>query len=79
LDAIKTFILPRVSFHLKNGIVQKRKINLVDRDIKGIGKGCVTLPQRASVESLYLRYRMGGPNLMPIYVMADFSEILLGL
>ena len=79
MNAIKTFFLPRVSFHLKNGIVQKRPLNLVDMDIKGIGKGCLTLPQRTSVESLYLRYRRGGLNLMTIYVLADFSQILLGL
>ena len=48
-------------------------------DIKGIGKGCLTLPQRASEEPLYLRYRRGGLNLMTIYVLADFSQILLGL
>jgi len=49
LDAIKTFILRRISFHLKNGILQKRLLNLADKDIKGIGKECLTLPQRASV------------------------------
>ena len=33
LDAINTFILPRVSFHLKNGVVQKGPLNLIGRDI----------------------------------------------
>jgi len=62
-----------------NGIVQKRPLNLVDRDIKGIGKGCLTLTEKASVEPLYLRYRRGGLNLMPIYVLADFRQIFHGL
>jgi hypothetical protein len=79
LDAIETFILARVSFHLKNCIIQKRPLNFVDNNIKDIGKGCLTIPQMASVETLYLRYRRGGLNLMPIYVLADFSGILLGL
>jgi hypothetical protein len=78
LDDIKTFILPCVSFHFKNYIIQKRPLNLVDRNNKNIGKGCLTIPQRASVEPLYLRYRKGGLNLMPIYVLADFIRILLG-
>jgi hypothetical protein len=34
LDAINTFILPYVSFHLKNGVVQKGPLNLINRDIK---------------------------------------------
>jgi len=33
LDAINTFILPRV-FYLKNAVVQKGPLNLIDRDIK---------------------------------------------
>ena len=71
LDAINTFILPRVSFHLKDDIVQKGPLNLMDRDIKCIGKTCLNLPQRASAEPLYLGYQRGGLNLLPIYVVAD--------
>jgi hypothetical protein len=37
LNAINTFILPRVSFQLKNGVVQKGPLNLIERDIKRIG------------------------------------------
>ena len=33
LDAINTFILPRV-FYLKNDVVQKGPLNVIDRDIK---------------------------------------------
>jgi hypothetical protein len=33
LDAINTLILPRV-FYLKNAVVQKGSMNLIDRDIK---------------------------------------------
>ena len=38
LDVISTVILPRVAFHLKNGVVQKGPLNFIDRDIKRIGK-----------------------------------------
>ena len=79
LDAINTFILPRVSFHLKNGVVQKGPLNLIDRDIKRIGKKCLNLPQRASAEPLYLSYQRGGVNLLPINVLADISQVVHGL
>jgi hypothetical protein len=52
LDAINTFILPRVSFHLKNGVVQKGPLDRIDKDIKRIGNKCLNLPQRASAEPL---------------------------
>jgi hypothetical protein len=79
LDAINTFILPRVSFHLKNGVVQKWPLNVLDRDIKHIGKKCLNLPQRASAEPLYLSYQWGGLNLLPLNVVADISQIVHGL
>jgi len=79
LDAINTFFLPRVSFHLKNGVVQKGPLNLIDRDIKRIGKRCLNLPQRASAEPLYLSYQRGGLNLLPINAVADISQIVHGL
>jgi hypothetical protein len=78
LDAINTFILPRVSFHLKNG-VQKWPLNVLNRDIKHIGKKCLNLPQRASAEPLYLSYQRGGLNLLPLNVVADISQIVHGL
>jgi len=78
LDAINT-ILPRVSFHLRNGTVQKRSLNLIDRDIKRIGKKCLYLPQRASAQPLYLSYQRGGLNLLPINVVADISQVVHGL
>jgi hypothetical protein len=71
LDAINTFILPRVSFHLKNGVVQKGPLNLIDRDIKCIRKTCLNLPQRATAEPLYLSYQRESLNLLPMNVVAD--------
>jgi hypothetical protein len=31
LDAMCTFILPGVSFHLRNGVVQKEPLNAIER------------------------------------------------
>jgi len=71
-DAINNFI-PCVAFQLKNGVVQKGPLNFIDRDIKRIGKKCLKLPQRASVEPLNLSY------LLPINLMADIRQIVHGL
>jgi hypothetical protein len=71
LDAINT---PCVSFHIKNGIVHKGPLNLIDRDIKRIGKKCLNLPQRTSAKPLYLSYQRGGLNLLPINLVADISQ-----
>ena len=66
LDAINSFILPRVASHLKNGVVQKGPLNFIDRDIKRIGKKCLNLPQKTTVELLNLSYKSGGLNHLPI-------------
>jgi len=78
LDAINTN-LPRVAFHLKNGVIRKGQLNFIDRNIKRIGKKYLNLPQRASVEPLNLSYQNKGLNLLPINVMADISQIVQGL
>lgn len=45
-------------------------------DIKCIGKGCLNLPQKASAEPLYLSYKRGGLNFLPINVLANISQIV---
>ena len=47
LDVINT---PCISFHLKNGVVQKGPLNLIDRGIKRIRKKLLNVPQRTSAE-----------------------------
>ncbi|XP_048519012.1 uncharacterized protein LOC125503125 [Dendroctonus ponderosae] len=74
-DAINTFVLPCLSFHLKNGVVPKTELSKLDRELKIAAKKWLNLPQRASVEPLYMSYKMGGVNLMPMNQMADISQI----
>jgi len=47
--------------------------------VKRIGKKCLNLPQRASVDLLYLSYQRGGLNLLPMNIVADISQIVHGL
>jgi hypothetical protein len=53
-DAINTSVLPCLSFHLKNGIVQKRSLNDFDKRLKAAGKRWLNFPQRAGPEPLYM-------------------------
>jgi hypothetical protein len=47
--------------------------------MKPIGKKCLNLPQRASVDPLYITYQRGGLNLLPVNVVGDVSQIVHGL
>lgn len=79
LDAVNTFVLPAIGFHLKNGVVQKKSLTKLDKQIKAAAKKWLSLLQRAGVEPLYLSYQMGGANLLPINTLADVSQLVHGL
>uniref|UniRef100_A0A914VYJ5 Reverse transcriptase domain-containing protein n=1 Tax=Plectus sambesii TaxID=2011161 RepID=A0A914VYJ5_9BILA len=74
-DATNVFVLSRLSFHLKAGVVPKGPLIALDKQIKAVGKRWLHLPQRASVEPLYLSYKAGGVNLLPLGVLADVAQV----
>jgi hypothetical protein len=78
-DAINTFVLPCITFHLRNGVVQKKSLDDFDKKLKAAGKRWLNLPQRAGAEPLYLSYRMGGVNLLPLNLLADVSQLVHGI
>jgi hypothetical protein len=78
-DANNTFILPCISFHLTNGVVQKKSLDDFDKRLKAAGKRWLNLPQRAGAEPLYLSYRMGGVTLLPINLLADIIQLVHGI
>uniref|UniRef100_A0A914X2I6 Reverse transcriptase domain-containing protein n=1 Tax=Plectus sambesii TaxID=2011161 RepID=A0A914X2I6_9BILA len=75
-DAVNTFVLPRLSFHLKCGSVPKTPLNELDKQVKAVGKKWLCLPQRASAEILYMSYKSGGQNLLPTGLLADISQLV---
>jgi hypothetical protein len=78
-DAINTFVLTCTSFHLRNGVVQKKSLDDFDKRLKAAGKRWLNLPQRAGAEPLYFSYRMGGVTLLPINLLADIIQLVHGI
>ena len=79
IDAVSTFILPCISFHLKNAAVAKKRLTAFDNKIKAAAKRWLNLPQRVGTEILYMSHQTGGMNLMPINTLADASQLVHGL
>jgi hypothetical protein len=77
-DAINTFVLPCISFHLRKAVVQKKSLNDFDKKLKAAEKRWLNLSQRAGPKPLYLSYRMGGVNLLPMSLLADVSQLVQG-
>ncbi|CAJ0587486.1 unnamed protein product, partial [Mesorhabditis spiculigera] len=76
-DAVKTFILPCIGFHLKNGYVEKKK-HLIpfDKKLKKYGKMWLNLPSQASPEVLYLPNEMGGLGFIQTKTLADVMQLV---
>ena len=66
LDAVRTFLLPRLDFLLRGADVAVTPLNDLDRRIKTFAKRCLFLPKRASNEPVYLLPSQGGAGLLPL-------------
>ncbi|CAJ0573664.1 unnamed protein product, partial [Mesorhabditis spiculigera] len=76
-DAVRTFILPCIGFHLKNGEVEKKKVLIpFDKKLKKYAKSWLNLPSRASPELLYLPNSMGGLGLIETKTLADIMQLV---
>ena len=73
MDALRTFILPRLDYILRGGAVEKTPLKTFDKFVKRLVKGWMNLPQRASAEVVYLPTWRGGAGLIP---MADLADVL---
>ncbi|KAG5890221.1 hypothetical protein JTB14_028763 [Gonioctena quinquepunctata] len=72
IDALSTFILPKISFVLRGCQVQKNPLKVLDKKVKKALKAWMNLPQRASPELLYVPMKKGGAGVLP---MADLVEV----
>lgn len=71
LDAVASFLLPRLDFCFGGSHVEKGPLQELDKVVKRAAKGWLNLPQRASAELVYLPPREGGGGLLPLADLAD--------
>ena len=60
IDAVSTFINPRIEFIARGGFVFKTLLYPIDKLTKKLAKRWLHLPQRASAEVVYLLPSQGG-------------------
>ncbi|XP_023219821.1 uncharacterized protein T26G10.4-like [Centruroides sculpturatus] len=75
LDALNTFVMPRLSFCLTAGTTPKKTLDKIDRVLKRLVKRWLSVPQRASAEIVYLAYKQGGANVTPSSLLSDISQV----
>jgi hypothetical protein len=75
-DDINTFVLPCISFHLKNGVEHRKSLTDFDKKLKVAGKKWLNLPQCTGADQLYLSYQMKGIKLLLMNVLADVSHLV---
>ncbi|CAG4931226.1 unnamed protein product [Parnassius apollo] len=75
LDAVGTFVLPRLYFITQGADVEKEYMREIDRNVKNFAKRWLILPQRASSELVFLPPSMGGGGLMPLSDLLDLYTV----
>ncbi|CAB3261608.1 unnamed protein product [Arctia plantaginis] len=73
LDAVGTFLLPRLDFIMQGATMEKEYLTAVDKAVRRLAKEWLYLPQRASAELVYLPPSRGGGGLLPL---ADLHDVL---
>ena len=66
IDAVSTFISPRLDFIARGGFVYKTLLYPVDKSVKRLVKKWLHLPQWASAEVVFLLPSQGGAGLLPL-------------
>ncbi|XP_057324632.1 uncharacterized protein LOC130667160 [Microplitis mediator] len=75
MDALRTFIMPRVDYILRGEKVDKTPLSMADKVLRKLVKGWMHLPQRASAEVVYLQPWKGGGGILPLADLVDISVI----
>ena len=77
VEAVNVFLLSRLNYLLRSGYIQKGQLKEMDIKIRNFAKRCTSLPPtKASPEPLYISYKEGGLNLLPLRSLADISTIV---
>ncbi|XP_071445627.1 uncharacterized protein T26G10.4-like [Hetaerina americana] len=71
IDALHTFLLPRLHFPLRVTATTKKSLARTDTMVYGAVKEWLYLPQRASREIIHLPSHLGGGGYTPLPVLKD--------
>lgn len=75
LDAVRTFLLPRLEFIMRGGGMKKTAFYKFDRKMKAAAKRWMSLPRRASAEVVYMPMAEGGAGLLPTSDSVDVLAV----
>uniref|UniRef100_A0ABD2XIY5 Reverse transcriptase domain-containing protein n=2 Tax=Trichogramma kaykai TaxID=54128 RepID=A0ABD2XIY5_9HYME len=75
LDAVSTFLLPRLDFIMQGGKVEKGYLSEADKILKRLARQWLSLPQRASAELIFLPPSQGGGGLIPLADLYDVFTV----
>ncbi|XP_059575830.1 uncharacterized protein T26G10.4-like [Alligator mississippiensis] len=75
IDAVNTFLIPRVAFVLRGSAVPKTPLKKADAEIRRLLKKWLHLPLRASNEVLHIPYRQGGANVPRMGDLGDIAVV----
>ncbi|XP_050824416.1 uncharacterized protein LOC127058411 [Gopherus flavomarginatus] len=75
INALNTFLIPRIAFVLRGSAVAKVPLNKADNTIRQLVKQWLSLPQRASNELIYIAHRHGGANVPSMGDLCDITVV----
>ncbi|CAM5173819.1 unnamed protein product [Natator depressus] len=75
INALNTFLIPRILFVLRGSAVAKVPLNKADKIVQQLVKKWLFLPQRASNELVYIAHRHGGTNVPRMGDLCDIAVI----
>lgn len=75
LDALGTFILPRLDFLLQSADFEKSFLTEADKEFKRLAKRWMHLPRRASPELTFIPASKGGGGILPLGDLYDISVV----
>lgn len=78
IDAVVTFLVPRLDFILRGADVRVKPLSKLDKTMKKCVKKWMNLPQRASAEVVFIPSPLGGAGILPFSDMRNVCAVTHG-
>jgi hypothetical protein len=78
IDAVVTFLVPRLDFILRGADVAVKPLKSIDKKMKKFVKSWLNLPQRASAEVVFFSSPLGGAGILPFCDMRNVCALTHG-